>query len=177
MKTFSRTAPLVVLALLSGCPEKERPAKRPAKVAVVKPPKTALDFIRDVHASLEEDCGRRLHKMKFDAAAGLTVPEADREEADKLLEVIGIYAQQCGSYSTVVPVPSGTCSPDCSWCPVKWYWCIENAGACAGGDNESCCKLGACGSKHHCKTVCESSCGCDVPPLPSSGGGAGGDDG
>ena len=117
----------------------------------------AIDVVRSVHVQLQKSCA-------FQASSNLeslVLSEEHREEANKLLAEIGLMAQACSKYQH--PVVKG-CHPDCSWCPVKWYWCIEHAAACAGGDHTECCRLDACGSKSHCKEVCGLSCGCDVPP-------------
>lgn len=168
---------LPIAFLMTACPKSEESKVDPKTEAKPKePPATAMMIIQQYHEALERNCGEDLPEAKSDEISKLKIPEEDQEKADKLLAEIGLYAQQCSSYSTPVLKDSeAACNPDCHWCPIKWYWCIENAGACAGGDNKSCCKLGACGSKHHCKKVCQSSCGCDVGPLPSDGGG--GDDG
>lgn len=180
MKKIIVTAPLLVLTI-AGCPKAETGSEQDSKAeknaSAEEAPQTALSVIRDVEKSLEADCGKGLSDMRLENLESLELAEEDREEAEKSLQNIGLMAQQCGNYdSGPLTAQADTCNPDCSWCPVKWYWCIYNGGACAGGDNESCCKLGACGSKHHCEDVCKSSCGCDVPPLPSDGGGDGGDD-
>jgi hypothetical protein len=172
-----RHVALIALVTLSGCPRAETAVeKTPEKKVVIEAPRTAMGVIQQVHGALESNCGRTLHELDLTGLSEMSISDVNQAEADAYLEEIGLYAQQCGSYSEPVRATSDTCNPDCHWCPIKWYWCIENAGACAGGDNESCCKLGACGSKHHCEDVCKSSCGCDVPPLPSDGGGDGGDD-
>jgi len=165
-----------VVGLLACSKAEPRQEDTPKKTEPEKSPLTAMDVILQVHDSIEADCGKNMPKFDPEVIEKLEFSEKDRESAEQLLETLGLMAQQCSDYN----VPSGekatTCNPDCSWCPVKWYWCIENAGACAGGDNKACCKLGACGSKHHCKEVCESSCGCDVPPLPPDSGGGGDED-
>lgn len=177
MNFMIRFTAAAAITILAGCPKADTAVeKKPSKVESVDPPRTAMDVISKTHRSLKADCGEDLHEMDLEGISGLEVPEANREEAESLLEEIGLFAQQCASYSPPAEEAAGTCNPDCSWCPIKWYWCIENAGACAGGDNKSCCKLGACGSKHHCRDVCKSSCGCEVPPLPPDSGGGGDDD-
>ena len=164
--------------LLTACPKADE-AKQvddTKKAEVEEAPSTpasALEAIQAVHDSLEKDCGKNLPNLE--GLEKLELAEADQAKADEQLAKIGSMAQSCAPDFTKPTAPEAGCNPDCSWCPIKWYWCIENAGACAGGDNESCCKLGACGSKHHCKEVCESSCGCNVPPLPADGGGDGGE--
>jgi hypothetical protein len=173
--TTSLTTTLSALVLL-GCPVESATEKSPRKTAVVKSPRTAMKVIREIHDSLERDCGRDLDEIDITNLASLELSDAERGEANALLIELSLYAQQCGSYVPPSFEDPETCGPDCGWCPIEWYWCIENAGACAGGDNKSCCKLGACGSKHHCELVCKSSCGCNVPPLPSDGGGEDGDD-
>ena len=181
MRNFIPTSVLASLVFTMGCPEPqtaEQVDKHPVveEIKKVESRATAMILIRQTHDAFEANCGKNLPKIKnTKELALLKVPEADQKEADALLEELGLFAQQCASYDGPAPktTASGSCDPSCHWCPVKWYWCIENAGACAGGDNEACCKLGACGSKHHCKEVCESSCGCNVPPLPADSGGGG----
>lgn len=177
------TIPLFTIAAaftLTACPKAEvaqQKDKTGNSGVTLEAPPTAMGVIQSFHDSLAGNCGQELPEVDFEELKKLEIDDVDREKADKLLADIGIYAQQCGSYSAPMKKSEDDgCNPDCDWCPIKWYWCIENAGACAGGDNKSCCKLGACGSKHHCKEVCQSSCGCDVPPLPSDGGGDGGDE-
>ena len=165
---------IVALIALGGCPKPETAIeKKPEEPVVVEAPRTALGIIRQAHGSLEADCGKHLDAIDLEGLKAIELHDSERDEADKLLADLGLFAQQCGSFTAPLQDAADTCDPDCHWCPIKWYWCIENAGACAGGDNESCCKLGACGSKHHCEDVCKSSCGCDVPPLPADGGGGG----
>jgi len=175
---------VVGLVLMAGCSKAPEPKQEDPKPEATQKkeeaPSTAMVLIGQYHELLARDCGESLSSVKTKDLDKLVIPDADREKADKLLQEIGEMARQCASLNghevwDMVSPDAATCGGDCSWCPVKWYWCIENAGACAGGDNESCCKLGACGSKHHCEDVCKSSCGCDVPPLPSDGGGSGED--
>ena len=179
MRNFVTTTVLASLIFTMGCPEPEtavRVGEKPSVEETKETPATAMVLIRQAHAAFEANCGKDFPKAKkVEELAMLKIPEADQKEADSLLQEIGLFAQQCASYdvaSLKAEAPS-SCDPSCHWCPIKWYWCIENAGACAGGDNEACCKLGACGSKHHCEEVCESSCGCNVHPLPAVGGGGG----
>lgn len=172
----------VFLLGTAGCPEPDvaKEAKEGPKAAEAEAgaPRTALSVIAQTKAALEANCGEGLSEIDVSELKGLELSADDLEKAEPMLQDIGLMARQCGDYSApkLDAEAQAGCSPDCHWCPVKWYWCIENAGACAGGDNKACCKLGACGSKHHCKEVCESSCGCDVPPLPSDGGGGGDED-
>jgi len=173
-RIFTITA---LACLTTGCPKAPATAQVDEKTdeeGETPAQATAMGAIQAVHDSLERDCGRDLPKLE--GLEHLELAEADRERADEMLEKIGRMAQSCAPDFTMPAAPADGCDPSCDWCPVKWYWCIYNGGACVGGDNKSCCKLGACGSKHHCKEVCESSCGCDVPPLPSDGGGDGGDE-
>jgi hypothetical protein len=165
MRQFALT-----LLCLVACSKQEAPAPK-AEPTIIEPRPTAMGTIQKVHDSFTQDCGRDIPTFQ-----GLEDLEPPGEEADELLAQIGQMAQECADLhglSEITSEAETTCQPDCHWCPIKWYWCIENAGACAGGDNKSCCKLGACGGKHHCELVCKSSCGCDVPPLPSDGGGGG----
>lgn len=158
--------------VITGCPKAEEATRAEEKKAEVEEPSapaSALEVIQAAHDSLEKDCGKDFPNFKD--LEKLEIAEADQAKADELLAKIGSMAQSCASDFTMPTAEADSCNPSCDWCPVKWYWCIYNGGACAGGDNKSCCKLGACGSKHHCKEVCESSCGCDVPPLPADGGG------
>lgn len=168
-----RVFTIIALAALTGCPKPQEAeqveAKKEAEGAAE--PATAMGTIQHVRDEIERNCGKDLKEVKASDLEGLEIAEADQAKADELLQELGLMAQQCGDAETLQSPSPDTCNPDCSWCPIKWYWCIENAGACAGGDNKSCCKLGACGSKHHCEDVCKSSCGCDVPPLPADGGG------
>ena len=165
---FAIQALSVALVVLSGCPKPEVAVeKKDQKPEIVVAPRTALGVIKEAAASLERDCGRELQEVDPEGLSELDLHEPEFAEAEKLLADVGLMAQQCGDYTEMKTVDG--CSQDCSWCPIKWGWCIENAGACAGGDNGSCCKLGACGSKHHCETVCKSSCSCDVPPLARGG--------
>lgn len=176
MKFAIHTLSLVFALSAATCSKpKSKPKEVPTKPKIVKPSLTAFSVIEQVHDSLEANCGKDMPVFDPAEIEKLELSEEEQERADQLLEMTGLMAQQCAVYDA----PKGatdTCNPDCSWCPVKWYWCIENAGACAGGDNKACCKLGACGSKHHCEDVCKSSCGCDVPPLPPDSGGGGDDD-
>jgi len=166
-------ATAVALFGLLGCPKAEvaKEVKPEEETVVIRAPITAMEVIQEFHKSLERDCGETLPERSLEELKKLEIPVDQQAEADELLAEIGLFAQQCASFSVPPRENKNTCNPDCSWCPVKWYWCIYNGGACAGGDNKSCCKLGACGSKHHCKEICKSSCGCDVPPLPADGGG------
>lgn len=142
--------------------------KKPTKpTIVIEAPETAFSMIKKIHDGIEADCGVHLSEIDIKSVKNLELYEVQQEEADKLLERIGLMARQCGDYDAPESrSKTNRCRQDCSWCPVKWYWCVENAGACAGGDHTSCCRLGACGSKSHCETVCKSSCSCNVPPLP-----------
>lgn len=167
-KVFTITA----LLCLVGCPQEGDEKKADEKKTPVEA-MTAMGAIQATHAALEANCGEKL--VAVPGLDKLVLAEADQEEADELLAEIGSMAQSC---APDLELPKATekadgCNQDCHWCPIKWYWCIENAGACAGGDNKACCKLGACGSKHHCEKVCKASCSCDVPPLPADGGEAG----
>ena len=182
MRNFITATILGTCIFTMGCPKTET-AQQVDKIEestkeTEAVPATAMVLIRNTHAALETDCGKNLPTVKkADELAKLEIAESDQKEAESLLADIGLFAQQCASYDAPAPKADapGSCDPSCHWCPVKWYWCIENAGACAGGDNEACCKLGACGSKHHCEDTCKSSCGCNVPPLPADGGGGGED--
>lgn len=175
MRTFF-TFTALACTVLTGCPEPQEAKQVEEKKTVVPtataPALTAMETIAKVRAEIEKNCGADLAEFNFENLQELELDPKDQEKADANLQMIGMMAQQCASYDPPDPkeVAEAGCSPDCHWCPIKWYWCIENAGACAGGDNKSCCKLGACGSKHHCEDVCKSSCGCDVPPLPADGG-------
>lgn len=165
------------LLLGAGCPKPDTAQQVDEKKAdetETAAPTTALEAIQQAHDSLAKNCGKNYPELK--ELEKLELAEADQAKADELLQKIGSMAQSCAPDFEMPTAPEGGCDPSCDWCPVKWYWCIYNGGACAGGDNKSCCKLGACGSKHHCEEVCQSSCGCDVPPLPSDGGGDGGDE-
>ena len=173
MRRFTTATLLVGLVFTMGCPKVETAQQvDKAEESTKKPkvvPTTAMVLIRNTYKALETDCGQHLPEVKNAAElAKLELSESDQEEADRLLADIGLFAQQCSSYDAPEPRTEG-CNQDCSWCPVKWYWCIENAGACAGGDHKACCKLGACGSKHHCEKVCKASCSCDVPPQSADG--------
>lgn len=178
MRFTIRHLSLVAAAVgLAGCPRPETATeKKSEKPTVIVAPRTATGTIQEVHSALEANCGRDLDEIDLSGLRDLELYDDEVPQADALLAEIGLYAQQCATFSSSPQEAQAGCNPDCHWCPIKWYWCIENAGACVGGDNKSCCKLGACGSKHHCKEVCKSSCGCDVPPLPSDGGGDGGDE-
>ena len=140
MKTFA----VALTLLVAGC-EPEVAVEAPKKKATPapEPPPTAMLIIKGFHESLERDCGQNMPKVDIEELKKLTIPPEDQELADSLLTDVGTFAQQCAS-DYEAPMTE-TCSADCSWCPVKWYWCIENAGACAGGDNTACCKLGPCG--------------------------------
>lgn len=165
------------LLALTACPKADtEKAVEKAEAPTSQSDLTALEAIRQVHDSFVADCGAKL--PSFEGLDKLTLAEDEQEKAQAMLVKIGDMAQECANFAGPEAEPSeaDTCNPDCSWCPIKWYWCIENAGACAGGDNKSCCKLGACGGKHHCRQVCKSSCGCDVPPLPPDSGGGGDED-
>lgn len=170
---------IVLLSLtLLGCPTAQEAGETKSEQPEIEVKEaespTALGAIQEVHDSLAADCGENMPELS--GLEKLTIPEAEQARADELLAKIGQMAKSCAPDTPVfkkTEEETATCHPDCSWCPVKWYWCLYNSGACAGGDNKSCCKLGACGGKHHCKQVCESSCSCDVPPLPSDGGGGG----
>ena len=159
---------------VAGCPKPqeaeqvdEKADEKGTPVEVPTEVPTAMGAIQAAHAALEADCGKSL--VEVPGLDKLELAEADQQEADELLASIGSMAQSC-SPDFEAPAAVEGCSQDCHWCPVKWYWCIENAGACAGGDHKACCKLGACGSKHHCEKVCKASCSCDVPPLPAREG-------
>jgi len=104
----------------------------------------------------------------------------DEAKALEVMEDIKGAALSCGGHEllekSLLSNAAGGCSQRQSCndaCPIKWYWCIEHAGACAGGDDTSCCKLAMCGSTHHCHTVCQSSCNCSsVDPVgPSTASG------
>ena len=136
---------LVVFLVLTGCALPE-PAHKP----------DAIDMIRMAYLGLKRNCS-----FSYLPKEDLVLSAEHQEEADKLLTEIGAMTQKCVKYQK--PIVEG-CHPDCSWCPVKWYWCIDHAAACLGGDHTECCRLDACGSKSHCKEVCGLSCGCDVPP-------------
>jgi hypothetical protein len=170
-KSFTMIA---AACFVAGCPkpqEAEQVTEQVTEQAAPSEAPTAMGAIQAAHDSLEGDCGKHLPEIA--GLSELTLAEADQAKADEMLATIGSMAQSCAPDFERPRAADGAegCSQDCHWCPVKWYWCIENAGACAGGDNTACCKLGACGSKHHCETVCKASCSCDVPPLPADGGG------
>jgi hypothetical protein len=160
-----------------GAPREARQIEKKKPQRTVQAPPTAIDEIRGFHAALEANCAEG-YEVSARGLEELVLEPEDQTEADRLLQSIGLMAQQCGEYDAPFPQEDQELtSSDCSFgCPVKWYWCIYNGGACAGGDDNSCCKLGACGSKHHCEDVCASSDGCHVPPMPSDGGGGGGDE-
>ena len=171
--TMRKFFTFIVLAgtVLTGCFEPQEAKLVEEKAQEFRAPApTAMQTIENVQSEIEKNCGKDLGELKLEGLQDLEIAPEDQEKADLALQMIGVMAQQCGNFDG----PTGTeaakalaeCNPDCSWCPIKWYWCIENAGACAGGDHQSCCKLGACGSKHHCESVCQASCGCDVPPGP-----------
>lgn len=173
-----RKAFIFTMVALGACtPQEAKRVERLEKPAVVEAPKTALQEIQDFHDALEENCAAS-YALPTEGIEEFVLEPEDQDKADELLQNIGVMAQQCaGTYMPPNAPERAVGDSDCSFhCPVKWYWCIYNGGACAGGDNESCCKLGACGSKHHCEEVCSSSNGCHVPPMPSDGGGDGGDE-
>lgn len=157
---------VIGLMVFSGCLKPELAQRTDSQ--------TALSLIEQAKDSLEKDCTAELPTISEDLKR-TSLSEQDLAKVEATLQSLGERARECGNYDVLQGKTVG-CTPNCDWCPIKWYWCVENAGACAGGDNQSCCKLGACGSKHHCKLVCESSCGCDVPPLPPSSGGGGEDE-
>lgn len=167
---------IIALAALTGCPKAQEATQVEADAKAPAGPATAMGTIQRVHDEIERNCGKDLKEVKESDLEGLEIAEADQGRADELLQEIGLMAQQCGDADTLASDAAEGCDPNCDWCPVKWYWCILNAGACVGGDDQACCKLGACGSKHHCETVCQSSCGCDVPPTPPDDGGGGDED-
>lgn len=181
MRTMKKLAyPLFALALLScqGPTTAKRVDKLPKKLSLEPKkkvqPSTADFVLTEVRDGLRTDC--TMPKVPEDLASYKVVEEA---YVDSLLTEIKDYAASCGGHELMeerfLESEPGSCSQQQSCddaCPIKWYWCVEHAGACAGGDDVSCCKLGMCGGKHHCKTVCRSSCNCDISPVgPSTASG------
>ena len=151
-----------LIGLLACSKPEPKQEDTPKQVEPEKPPLTAMDIIRDVHDSIERNCGADMPTYNYKKIAELKIAKEDQKLAESLLAELGLMAQQCGEYD--VPEKKPCTENTCGYCPVDWWMCVDFAKPCLEGDTASCWTMGQCGSKVHCEAECLEGCS-EVSPA------------